>query len=101
MLRVETWFEDAAGKNVDISRSGKWETVLCYVDASRVEEAKPRDEYVHRINMGLRDARRKGMPEAYVDKSLRPFIPAEKAGELEREAKVKVFTAKGEKITVD
>lgn len=100
-LSVETWLGDAAGTNVDISRPGKWETVLCYVDASRVEEAKPKDEYVHRINMGIRDARMKGMPEAFVDKFLRPFIPAEKAGELEKEAKVKIFTAKGKEIAVD
>ena len=87
---------------MDLSRPGKWDTVLCYVDASRVEEAKPKDEYVHRINMGIRDARRKGMPQAFVDKFLRPFIPAaEKAGELEREAKVKIYTAKGEEIAVD
>lgn len=81
-LSVETWFEDAAGKNVDISRPGKWETVLCYVDVSRVDEAKPKDEYVHRVNMGIRDARRLGMPDAFVHKFLRPFIPADKAGEL-------------------
>lgn len=101
-LKVEIWFEESAGgKNGDTLQPGRWETVLCYVDATRVEEAKPKDEYVHRINMGIRDARSKGMPEAYVDKYLRPFIPAEKAGELERDAKVKIFTAKGEKITVD
>ena len=102
MLKVEIWFEEAArGKNCDISQPGKWEMVLCYVDASRVEAAKPKDEYVHRINMGIRDARSKGMPETFVDKYLRPFIPAEKAGELERDAKVKIFTASGEEIAVD
>lgn len=104
VLNVETWLlEDAAATNevVDISRPGKWDTVLCYVDASRVEEAKPKDEYVHRINMGIRDATRKGMPQAFVDEFLRPFIPAEKACESEREAKVKIFTAKGKEIAVD
>lgn len=100
-LRVETWLADAAGTHVDLSQPGKWDTVLCYVDVSRVEEAKPKDEYVHRINMGIRDARRKGVPQAFVDKYLRPFIPAEKAEESEREAKVKIFTAKGEEIAVD
>ena len=50
--------------------------MLCYVDASRVEGAKSKDEYVRRINMGIRNARRKGMPEAFVDKYLRPFIQA-------------------------
>lgn len=102
MLNVEIWFEEAAGgENGDISQPGSQEEVLCYVDASRVEEAKPKEEYVHRINMGIRDARSKGMPKTYVDKYLRPFIPAEKAGGLEKDAKVKIFTANGEEIAVD
>ena len=71
------------------------------MDASRVEEAKPKDEYVLEINTGIRDARRKGMLEAFVDKYLRPFIPAEDVGELETETKDKDFTAKAAEIAAD
>lgn len=46
--------------------------------------------------MGIRDAKKKGIPSSYVDKYLRPFIPAEAGNgeELEREAKVKIFNAR-------
>lgn len=76
MPEVELWFEDAT-KNWDASQSGMYQKVLCYVDADRMQEAQPKVEYVHRINMGIRDAEKKGMPSSYVDKYLRPFVPAE------------------------
>lgn len=66
------------------------------MDYSRLEEAAESKGV-----MRIRDARSKGMLEAFVDKYLRPFIPAEKAGELERDAKVKIFTSMGEEISVD
>lgn len=96
---VELWFEDSS-KNWDATQ---YQTVLCYVDADRVQEAQLKGEYVHRINMGIRDAKQKGMPSSYVDKYLRLFIPVEAGNgeELEREAKVKIFNAKGERVVVD
>lgn len=102
MLNVEVRFEDAS-KNGDISQPAINQTVLCYVDANRVLEAQPKGEYIHRINMGIRDAKKKGMPSSYVDKYLRPFVPAEEGNgeELERLAKVKIFNAKGEGVVVD
>ena len=102
MPEVELWSEDAS-KSWDASQSGMYQTVLCYVDADRVQEAQPKGEYVYRINMDITDAKKKGMPSSYVDKYLRPFIPAE-AGigeELERKAKVKIFNEKGEGVVDD
>lgn len=73
MLKVEVRFEDADKCG---NTSQPFQTALCYVDTNRVQEGQPNGEYVHRINMGIRDAK-KGMPSSYVDKYLRPFIPAE------------------------
>lgn len=81
MLEVEVWFEDAS-KIWDGSQSGIHQTVLCYVDANRVQEAPPKEEYVHRINLGIIDAKKKGMPSSYVDKYLRRFIPDAKINGL-------------------
>lgn len=78
------------GEKVDIasgsSEGGEGKVLLVYIDRKRVEDDVPNAEYVHRINMGLRDAVKIGLPLAYVDDVIRKFIPAE--GEEEEEAKV-------------
>ncbi|KAH9995002.1 hypothetical protein F4779DRAFT_200492 [Xylariaceae sp. FL0662B] len=51
---------------------------LAYVDFRRVEPGAPKDEYVVRMNRGIREAVEKWQfPEAYVEKVMRPFLPAE------------------------
>ena len=44
---------------------------LVYI-ASNNTEGKPQDEYIDRINLGIRSA---NLPTEYVQKSIRPFIP--------------------------
>ncbi|KAF7295382.1 Aig2 family protein [Mycena indigotica] len=39
---------------------------LVYVDVQRTQEGPPKPEYVHRINSGICDAVRAGVPEEYV-----------------------------------
>jgi len=55
-----------------VSRDGKIEVALVYVDPVTAEGA-PREEYVSRINAGLADA---GLSEKYVSRHVRKFIPA-------------------------
>jgi len=43
-----------------------------YIDPV-VEEGKPKDEYMERINNGIRDA---GLADDYIVRYLRPFVPA-------------------------
>lgn len=50
---------------------------LVYVDRKRVDEGEPWEEYVYRINMGIRDAAARGLPKWYIDKYIRKYIPAE------------------------
>ncbi|KAF7311499.1 hypothetical protein MKEN_01052200 [Mycena kentingensis (nom. inval.)] len=50
--------------------------VLVYVDRANPDEGLPRTEYIHRINNGIVDLVAAGVPQAYVDKYLRPYIPA-------------------------
>ena len=59
---------------------------LVYVDVARPGEGVCKEEYVGRMNRGIRDAVGKGMPESYVEKVLRPFVREEEVkgeGELE------------------
>lgn len=65
ILEVET----ADGKLVDS---------LVYVDVTQLSVGEPWPEYVNRMNSGIDDALREGMPQDYVDTYLRPFIPKPK-----------------------
>jgi hypothetical protein len=60
--------------------------LLVYINRELVREAAPREEYVRRMNRGIRDALREGVPEGYVQGVLRRFIPeGEDGGEEEEE----------------
>ena len=58
---------------------------LVYVDEKRLGEGVCREEYVARMNRGIRDAMGKGMGKTYVEKVLRPFVREEKVGEVMRD----------------
>lgn len=65
------------GEKVDLDQGSQKKMMLVYIDRERVEDDKPKAEYVHRINMGVHDAVKIGMPQPYVDDVIRKFIPAE------------------------
>jgi gamma-glutamylcyclotransferase len=50
---------------------------LVYVDLKRTGEGVCKEEYVGRMNRGIRDAVAKGMPESYVERVMRPFVREE------------------------
>ncbi|KAL3954662.1 hypothetical protein ACCO45_010225 [Purpureocillium lilacinum] len=53
-----------------------WENgVLVYISFNHVQDSAPKEEYVSRINLGLRDARALGMADDYIRNCIRPFIP--------------------------
>ncbi|KAK1758553.1 gamma-glutamylcyclotransferase [Echria macrotheca] len=53
--------------------------MLVYIDFVRRDGDgnKPQPEYVHRMNEGIRDALREGVPRDYIDSVLRKYIPVE------------------------
>ncbi|KAJ0166105.1 hypothetical protein CTA2_8645 [Colletotrichum tanaceti] len=58
-------------------RNGATVAALVYVDNDRVEPSTPWDEYVDRMNRGVDEATRLfGLPAGYVDRVIRPYIPA-------------------------
>lgn len=95
MHTVEFWPSDGAPSSADPQasifsaanvRDHPTEiTALVYIDQSRVVESKPQDEYVVRMNKGIEDAVRMGVPEYYVRKILRKFIPASEGTEEARQ----------------
>lgn len=50
---------------------------LIYVDVVRISRDLPKTEYIQRINMAIKDALQKRIPQPYVDKYIRPSIPSE------------------------
>ena len=50
---------------------------LVYVDIVNTSCAAPKTEYIHRINMGLKDAFQMGFSQSYVERYIRPSIPSE------------------------
>tara|TARA_R110002003_G_scaffold193_15_gene15041 strand:+ start:9780 stop:10421 length:642 start_codon:yes stop_codon:yes gene_type:complete len=51
--------------------------MLVYIDRQRVTADEPRREYIYRMNRGIADAVELGVPEEYVERVMRKFIPAE------------------------
>jgi gamma-glutamylcyclotransferase len=50
---------------------------LVYIDVDRTKRDRPRTEYIHRMNMAMKDALEKGVPQSYIDTYIRLFIPPE------------------------
>jgi len=57
---------------IAVEVNGKELSCLVYIDLV-LEEGEPKEEYISRINHGLRDAR---FPDEYVERYLRRFIPS-------------------------
>lgn len=72
-MDVEVWAEGRRMGEKGVVRTG-----LVYVDEERVVEGRPREEYVGRMNRGIRDAVERGVPVRYVGNYLRRFIPNER-----------------------
>lgn len=57
--------------------------LLVYINRDQVEPSEPKEEYVYRMNMGIRDALEEGVPRGYVEEVMRKFIPPESEVEVE------------------
>jgi hypothetical protein len=77
MLRVDFWnarLHDLVAR-IDITETLVIKEALVYVDRKRMEDDKPKSEYVVRMNRGIDDALAFGVPETYVESVMRKFIP--------------------------
>ncbi|KAG6856463.1 hypothetical protein H0H87_004323 [Tephrocybe sp. NHM501043] len=48
---------------------------LVYIDVQRQNEGAPRHEYIARINHAFKDGKKEGIPQEYIEKYIRKFIP--------------------------
>lgn len=73
-LEVDFWPAGNASQRIDVGDAPVKTTMLVYVDRERIVDAAPKAEYVFRMNMGIRDAVRLGVPVEYVRRVMRRFI---------------------------
>ncbi|KAM0284394.1 hypothetical protein ACHAQH_001970 [Verticillium albo-atrum] len=77
MLPVVVFRPGRRGEEKDDQSEGYDAEALVYVDFRRVGKAEPLEEYVARMNLGIKEATETyGLPQWYVEKVMRQFIPA-------------------------
>lgn len=84
-LSVDFWPSGGndSRRTVDVDAEAAQKTeMLVYIDRVRTVESTPKKEYIYRMNMGIVDALKMGVPRAYVNEVMRRFIPEpEEVGE--------------------
>lgn len=74
-------------KPADITKRPGKEKMLVYINREMTDEGEIRKEYIFRMNCGIKDAVKEGLPREYVEQVLRRWIPAD-GGEEEEKKKV-------------
>lgn len=85
------------GDGGEVDAEGRMVEGLVYVDEARTNESLPNEEYVHRMNMGIKDATQKGVPKWYINNFLRPFIRHESTKTTEEKARPRVVESSSQK----
>lgn len=76
-LCCDFWSSPTGGW-VDVSEPPtSTKNMLVYIDRVRITPDKPRKEYVYRMNQGIADAVKMGVPKEYVKHVMREYIPVE------------------------
>lgn len=73
-------------KPADITKRPGKEKMLVYINREMTDEGEIRKEYISRMNCGIKDAVKEGLPGEYVEQVLRRWIPAD--GEEEEKKRV-------------
>lgn len=74
-FEVDFWPSDNTGKKVAVDGPAQKTKMLVYIDRCHVTDDQPHEEYIHRLNMGIKDAISLGVPRDYIDAVMRKFIP--------------------------
>ncbi|KAI5243148.1 hypothetical protein E4T43_04334 [Aureobasidium subglaciale] len=85
-LPVSFWPKEKEGEFIDPHKHAKKQDMLVYIDRERLVDDKPKHEYIYRMNMGIHDALKEGVPEDYVQEVMRKFIPPEHDDEVRDQA---------------
>ena len=72
---MDFWASKDGNSPVDVTKEGEKSDVLVYIDRNRTTDHKPKAEYIYRMNRGIEDGLKAGIPKDYVEQALRQFIP--------------------------
>lgn len=59
----------------DTSKAPQKVDMLVYINRDGTDDSESKKEYIYRMNMGIKDALKEGMPKEYVKQVLRKYIP--------------------------
>lgn len=76
-LECDFWPVDDEAGPANVTAKPEKVDMLVYINRLQVEPSEPKEEYVYRMNMGIKDAIEEGVPKKYVEKVMRRFIPDE------------------------
>ncbi|THX33803.1 hypothetical protein D6D12_01365 [Aureobasidium pullulans] len=96
-LQVSFWPKEKKDEPVDTHKTPKKQDMLVYIDRERVIDSKPKHEYIYRMNMGISDALKEGVPKDYVQEVMRNFIPPEHDDGLHDQALQQALAFKDER----
>ena len=68
-------FHSATEYIIDLANPSEKVDMLVYVSRLGTTDDRPRDEYIVRMNEGINNALKVGVPKEYIDKVIRKFIP--------------------------
>ncbi|KAI4795837.1 hypothetical protein E4T44_12251 [Aureobasidium sp. EXF-8845] len=85
-LPVSFWAKENEHRPVDLHKPAKKQDMLVYISRKHVTDSKPKHEYIYRMNQGIHDALKEGVPEEYVQEVMRKFIPPEHDDRLRDQA---------------
>jgi len=85
-LDAEFWPTRKDGKAVDVTQQCEKRKMLVYINRQQTQDRQPKKEYIYRMNMGIKDAVKAGVPPAYVEKVMRKYIPEKDDGDLKEMA---------------
>lgn len=95
-LNIDFWqaHNDQAPKVKDKPKQIK---MLVYINRNMVSADKPKQEYIYRMNMGIKDAIKEGMPKEYVEQVMRKFIPDVEDANVEEMARKQALVFEDER----
>ncbi|KAF2650390.1 hypothetical protein K491DRAFT_133745 [Lophiostoma macrostomum CBS 122681] len=87
-----TLWESRDGGCVDVhEKTGAVREMLVYINRNQTREHGPKKEYISRMNQGIKDAVKQGVPEKYVVKVMRKFIPKDSDEERRKSVEEKAL----------
>ena len=83
---MDFWPKRNGDESIDVTSRPERAELLVYIDRRRTKDDRPKREYVTRMNHGIIDAERLGIPRGYIESVMRPVIPEQSAWDAKRQA---------------